>query len=150
MAKKTRRAAKGKKPKARAQKKRGAPDGLDFDHLFLATRDFERTWKFWTQVVGLKAISRWGSPEYAGSIALGSGSIVIAHGEEGFYDELGYTSEVGKPQLYVRTRDVDALHRQMVSRGANIVRSPLATHFGLRCFSVEGPDGMVVVFVQSK
>lgn len=150
MAKKPKRAVKRKRPKSGTPKKSSAGSGLDFDHLFLATRDFERAWKFWTQAVGLKGISRWGSPEYAGSIALGGGSIVIAQGEEGFYDELGYTSEVGKPQLYVRALDVDALHRQMVSRGVNIVRSPLTTHFGLRCFSVEGPDGMVVVFTQKR
>lgn len=150
MAKKPKRAAKRTKPIRGKPRKSGAGAGFDLDHLFLATRDFERTWKFWTQVVGLKGISRWGSPEYAGSIALGGGSIVIAQGEEGFYDELGYTSEVGKPQIYLRTHDVDALYRQMVARGANIVRSPLTTHFGLRCFSVEGPDGMVVVFVESK
>ncbi len=143
--------AAARKKRRRAKLKAKASGGaLDFDHLFLATRDFERTWKFWTEVVGLKGRSRWGRPEYAGEIALGGGSIVVAQGEEGFYDELGYTSEVGKPQLYVRTRDADALYRQMVGRGANVVRSPLTTHFGLRCFSVEGPDGMVVVFVQGK
>lgn len=150
MAKKAKRLAAGMKRRGAKPKAKRSSSALDFDHLFFATRDFERTWKFWTEVVGLKGNSRWGSPEYAGSIGLGGGSIVVAEGEEGFYDELGYTSEVGKPQLYVRTRDADALYRQMVSRGANIVRSPLTTHFGLRCFSVEGPDGMVVVFVQGQ
>jgi len=133
-----------------APKKSRAGDSFEFDHMFLATRDFAKTWKFWTEVVGLKAESKWGDPEYAGSVKLGSGSIVVAQGEEGFYDELGYTSEVGKPQIYVRTRDVDGLYRQMVGRGVNVVRSPLTTHFSRRCFSVEGPDGMVVVFIAAK
>jgi catechol 2,3-dioxygenase-like lactoylglutathione lyase family enzyme len=137
-------------PNRKTKAKPQGGDELAFDHVFLATRDFPRAWKFWTEVVGLKGASKWGTPEYAGSVKLGDGSIVVAQGEEGFYDELGYTSEVGKPQLYVRARDVDGLHRRMVERGANVVRSPLTTHFGLRCFSVEGPDGMVVVFVEAK
>jgi len=137
-------------PRRAAARKSPEADGLSFDHVFLATRDFARAWKFWTEVVGLKGQSKWGSPEYAASVKLGDGSIVMAQGEEGFYDELGYTSEVGKPQIYVRARDIDGLHRRMVDRGVNVVRSPLTTHFGLRCFSVEGPDGMVVVFVGAK
>lgn len=127
--------------------RRGAPPR--FDHLFLGTADFGKAWDFWTRVVGLAGQSRWGSPQYAGSVKLGGGgSITLAQGEEGPYDELGYSVENGRPQLYLRTSDVDSLHAAMKKRGAKVLRGPLTTHYGVRCFSLEGPDGLVVVVAQ--
>ena len=131
----------------RGPKKAKAP-AVELDHLFLGTRDFAGSWKFWSQVVGLVPQGTWGSPEYAGTLGAGGSSIVIAQGEEGPYDELGYDVANGKPQVYLRAPDVDKLHAAMVKRGAKVLRTPLTTHYGARCFSVEGPDGMVVVFTQ--
>jgi predicted enzyme related to lactoylglutathione lyase len=82
-------------------------------------------------------------------VGLGEASITMAQGEEGPYEELGYTVRNGALQVYLRTDDVDALHAAMAKRGAKVLRAPLSTHYGARCFSVEGPDGMVVVFTQS-
>jgi len=137
----------GLKARAAPRRSGGAPE---FDHLFVGTADFAKAWDFWTQVVGLTGESKWGSPEYAGSVRLGGGSVTVAQGEEGPYDELGYTVENGKPQLYLSTPNVDKLHGQMAKRGAKVLRAPLTTHYGARCFSVEGPDGMVVVFTQRR
>ena len=125
----------------------GAPE---FDHLFLGTADFGKAWGFWRQVVGLEGLSKWGSPKYAGSVRLGGGSITLAQGEEGPHEELGYVVANGKPQLYLRTSDVDKLHAQVAKRGAKVLRAPLTTHYGARGFSVEGPDGMVVVFSEER
>ncbi len=122
----------------------------EFDHIFLGTADFAKAWDFWTNVVGLKGKSKWGSPEYGGTLKLGGGSIALAQGEEGRYEELGYTVSNGNPQLYLRTADVDRLHGQMVKRGAKVLREPQTTHYGARCFSIEGPDGLVVVFTEKR
>ena len=149
-------AVKSKVPKRRAARtKRETRDTpkvplIEFDHLFIGTANFAAAWDFWTTTLGLPAQSKWGSPEYAGSIHLGTGGVTLAQGEEGPYDELGHHVMNGKPQLYLRTKDVDALHKQLAGRGAKVLRTPLTTHYGARCFSVEGPDGMVVVITQAK
>jgi predicted enzyme related to lactoylglutathione lyase len=145
------RAYKGRKKRGgRARKPRPKGGALEVDHLFLGTSDFARAWSFWTDVVGLRGEGKWGDPEYAGSVRAGGASLVLAQGEEGPHDELGYDVENGKPQLYLRCPDVDSLHARLVKRGAKVLRAPLTTHYGARCFSVEGPDGMVVVFTEKR
>lgn len=151
-------AAKGKRKKASTRTARGPgtkasrPAGtrIEVDHLFLGTSDFAASWRFWTETVGMEGLSAWGEPEYAGSVKLGKGSITVAEGEEGPYEELGYDVRHGQPQLFLRTDNLTALHRRMKSRGARVLAGPLKTHWGARCFSVEGPDGMVIVFVEGK
>ena len=139
-------ARRGKRPRTTKPK----PPTVEFDHLFIGATSFAISWDFWTRVMGLEATSKWGNPEYAGTVALGAGSVTVAQGEEGPYDELGYHVMNGKPQLYLRTKDVDALHKKLAGHGAKVLRGPLTTHYGARCFSVEGPDGMVVVITQAK
>jgi hypothetical protein len=123
---------------------------LELDHLFLGTADFGASWSFWSQTVGLEGLSSWGDPKYAGSLKLGGGSITVAETAEGPYGELAYEVRHGRPQLFLRTVDLDALHRRMVKRGATVLAGPLTTHWGARCFSVKGPDGLVVVFVEGR
>ncbi len=43
--------------------------------------------------------------------------------------------------VYVRVPDVDAVHEELVSRGANILRPPEDEPYGMRDFVVEGPEG---------
>lgn len=147
--------AKKKAPKKReATPKRKAATkparGIEVDHMFIGTSDFAGSWRFWTEVVGLKGRGKWGSPEHAGTLGAGHAAITIAQGQEGPHDELGYAVSNGRPQLYLRARDIDALHARMAKRGAKVLRAPLTTHYGARCFSVEGPDGMVVVFTEKR
>jgi hypothetical protein len=139
-------AAKGK----RKGKEGGAAPAVEFDHLFVGTSSFAEAWRFWTHVVGLEGRAQWGNPVYAGTLGAGASSITVAQGEEGPYEELGYEVKNGRPQVYMRAASVDKLHRAMVKRGAKVLRGPLTTHYGARCFSVEGPDGMVVVFEQAR
>ena len=42
---------------------RAKPPGIEFDHLFLGTSDFNGSWRFWTEVVGLPGRAKWGKPE---------------------------------------------------------------------------------------
>jgi len=158
MAKEPRGRRKRAAPRRRAPKaakgRKGAPrppgHGVELDHLFLGTSDFAASWSFWSDTVGLEGLSSWGDPKYAGSLRLGGGSITVAAGEEGPYEELKYEVEHGRPQLFLRTPDLSALHRRMVARGATVLAGPLTTHWGARCFSARGPDGLVVVFVEGK
>ncbi len=141
--KRSKRAPRRPPPKAPAS-------GVEFDHLFIGTSEFQGSWRFWTEVIGLAGQGKWGNPECAGTVSAGGGSFTIAQGEEGPYEELGYDVTNGKPQLYLRTPDIDKLHAEVVKRGAKVLRPPLTTHYGAKCFSVAGPDGMVVVFTEKR
>ncbi len=135
---------------ARRPASKAEPRGVEFGHLFIGTADFAGSCKFWTEVVGLRGQGKWGNPEYAGTVGAGSGSFTIAQSEEGPCDELGYKLMSGNPQLSLRAPHINKLHAKLAKRGAKVLRPPLTTHYGVRCFSVEGPDGMAVLFTEKR
>jgi len=47
----------------------------------------------------------------------------------------------GQGALYVFARDVDALHREFVSKGAAIIKPPQDYDYGMRDFDLDDPDG---------
>ena len=51
--------------------------------------------------------------------------------------------------LYVYVDDVDALHAELVARGADIMYAPAAMEYGLREIRVRDPHGYVLAFGMS-
>jgi catechol 2,3-dioxygenase-like lactoylglutathione lyase family enzyme len=47
---------------------------------------------------------------------------------------------------YVRVEDVDALHAELVERGADLLHGPVDQAYGLREIRVRLPDGYVLAF----
>ena len=47
---------------------------------------------------------------------------------------------------YVYVDDVDALHGELVERGAEIIQAPMEQPYGLRELRVRDPDGYVLAF----
>jgi len=50
--------------------------------------------------------------------------------------------------LFQWVRDVDAYHREVVSRGARVSSPPANQPYGLREFAVEDPNGVGIIFGQ--
>ncbi len=122
---------------------------LGLNHLFLPTQGFQASWDFWTRVVGLPAEASRGEGDHrAGLLKFGGARLLVSGEPEGFSEELGWQAEHGRPQIFVSVRGLDALCKSMKARGAHVLRGPVKTHWGPRAFSVEAPDGMVVVFVE--
>jgi catechol 2,3-dioxygenase-like lactoylglutathione lyase family enzyme len=48
--------------------------------------------------------------------------------------------------LYVYVDDVDALHAELVERGADILNAPVETGYGLREIRVRDPEGYILAF----
>jgi uncharacterized glyoxalase superfamily protein PhnB len=48
--------------------------------------------------------------------------------------------------VYVYVDDVDALHEELVGRGADLVHGPVEQGYGLREIRVRDPDGYVLAF----
>jgi uncharacterized glyoxalase superfamily protein PhnB len=48
--------------------------------------------------------------------------------------------------LYVYVDDVEALHEELVERGADILNQPVDTEYGLREIRVRDPHGYVLAF----
>lgn len=54
--------------------------------------------------------------------------------------------KAGQSAIYVFVTDVDALHRELKSRGANIVNAPRDYPYGMRDFDVQDLDGNSLCF----
>ena len=54
--------------------------------------------------------------------------------------------KAGQSAIYVFVTDVDALHRELKSRGARIVNAPRDYPYGMRDFDVEDLDGNSLCF----
>lgn len=54
--------------------------------------------------------------------------------------------KAGSSAIYVFVTDVDALHRELRSRGARIVNAPRDYPYGMRDFDVEDLDGNSLCF----
>jgi len=123
--------------------------GLELDHLYIPTSNFDEAWKFWIEVVGLTAVRTWGEgPHRAGQATAGETRFVIARVDGGTKEEFGYTTQHGKPEIFIRTSQIDQQYNRAKSRGAKFVRALFKTHWGPRAFSVEGPDLTVVTFIE--
>jgi catechol 2,3-dioxygenase-like lactoylglutathione lyase family enzyme len=48
--------------------------------------------------------------------------------------------------LYVYVEDVEALHEELVERGADILSAPVDTEYGLREIRVRDPHGYILAF----
>ena len=121
------------------------------DHLYIPTRDFEKAWKFWSEVSGGDVTATWGeSGHQAGQVTLGGLNIVIAQEDEALEDpELGYRVQYGRPIIHFATPNVDKLSRDLVRRGASILRGPKTTHWGKKALTVRAGES-VIAFVEVK
>ena len=54
----------------------------------------------------------------------------------------------GIGSCYVYVSDADALHRELVSKGANVIGEPVSRPWGLREFRVLDPEGNQLTFGQ--
>lgn len=132
-------------------KKIPVPDVPALDHLYIATRNFEKAWAFWGEASGAEVVSLWGESDHqAGEVILGGLRVVIAQEDEVLEDpELGYRVQYGRPILHYATPNLDKLYRDLANRGASILRGPLTTHWGKRVMTVKAGDA-VVAFVEVK
>jgi predicted enzyme related to lactoylglutathione lyase len=118
-------------------------------HLFLPVSRFGEGWEFWTRILGLEARAEWGEGTgKAGMAGLGGAHVVVSGEPAGPSPEFGYASRHGVPQVFLAAEGLDALCAAVKGRGGKVLREPFRTHWGPRCFTVEGPDGLVVGFLE--
>ena len=105
-------------------------DGID--HLYIATRDFDRALEFW-QGLGFAVTTSWGDDEHRGvHLESGGARLVLAEDEP-----TGVT-------VHFATDDLDAFSLMIEGQGGGTVETPAqATHWGTRWMRVRDPEGAV-------
>ncbi len=127
-----------------------------FHHVCVKTRDWERTMRFYCEVLGCQEKVAWRSaPERAVMLDAGGGNYVEV------FEDLAYTPTANGSILHfaVRTNEVDELAKRVRAFGAKITVEPknvtIPNHTALgpvpvRIFFCEGPNGEIVEFLQNE
>jgi uncharacterized glyoxalase superfamily protein PhnB len=102
-------------------------------------QDVRRSLEHYRNVFGFRTEFTHGEPaSYAGLERDG----VILHLQAARDSKLN----AGQSAIYVFVTDVDALHRELKSRGARIVNGPKDYPYGMRDFDVQDLDGNSLCF----
>ena len=106
--------------------------------VLLHPRDWERSFHFYRNVLGLKIYREWRG---AAVFFLGGGFLELSG--QGGEDAVGDT-----PQLWLQVADLEAEHRRLREAGVAIAEAPVRKPWGLDEMRVEDPDGFRLVFVE--
>ena len=140
-------------PAHAASKSPGEPP--EFANVRLLVRDFGASWRFYHDLLGLRPQSGNGEGPYAEFVWNGVARLGIfdarlmaaAVGLEA--REASPTLDVGHCTVVFEVEDVDARHRELRDRGANILAPPTdRPAWSLRTLHLRDPDGNVVEFYQ--
>jgi predicted enzyme related to lactoylglutathione lyase len=109
--------------------------------VLLHPTDFERSFRFYTESLGLHVYREWSSGSARGVVFfLGGGFLELSGSSR------AETSEsVG---LWLQVPDVDALGHELEEAGVDIIEVPTDKPWGLREMQVRDPDGLSIVIVE--
>jgi predicted enzyme related to lactoylglutathione lyase len=109
--------------------------------VLLRPTDFERSFRFYTESLGLHVYRQWSSGSTRGVVFFLGGGFL----------ELSGSSRTGTSEsvaLWLQVRDVDAAGRDLEEAGVDIVELPTDKPWGLREMQVQDPDGLKIVIVE--
>ena len=109
--------------------------------MLLRPIDFERSFRFYAETLGLHIYREWGSGSIRGVVFFLGGGFL----------ELSGASHVKSSEnisLWLQVRDVDAVGRELEDAGVEILEPPTDKPWGLREMWVKDPDGVRLVIVQ--
>ena len=109
--------------------------------ILVRPADFERSFRFYAQTLGLHIYREWGSGSTRGVVFfLGGGFLELSGSSEAASNE--------KVSLWLQVRHVDAVGRELEFSGVDIVETPVDKPWGLREMRVQDPDGVRLVIVE--
>lgn len=109
--------------------------------VLLRPADFERSYRFYRDVVGLHCFREWGRDAHRGAVFFTGG---------GYLELSGRNDDRPSPEklaLWWQVRDVDAEVARLADAGVEVVEGPVDKPWGLREARVLDPDGLLLVLV---
>src|SRR5215210_5139011 len=108
--------------------------------VLLRPADFERSFRFYAQTLGLHIYREWGSGPTRGVVFFLGGGFLELSGSSN-------TTSSEKVSLWLQVRDVDAVGRKLKDSGAEIIEAPVDKPWGLREMRIQDPDGVRLIIV---
>ncbi len=109
--------------------------------VLLQPTDFGRSFRFYSETLGLHVYREWGSEANRGVVFfLGGGFLELSGSSR--------TKTSGNVSLWLQVRDVDAVGRRLEDVGVEVLERATDKPWGLREMAIRDPDGMSVVIVE--
>ena len=109
--------------------------------LLVHPTEFERSFRFYTESLGLHVYREWSSGSTRGVVFfLGGGFLELSGSSR--------TAASESAGLWLQVRDVDAAGRDLEEVGVDIIEVPTEKPWGLREMQVRDPDGLSIVIVE--
>ena len=109
--------------------------------VLLRAANFERSFRFYAQILGLHVYREWESGPTRGVVFfLGGGFLELSGSSDAPSGE--------KVSLWLQVRDVDAVGEELEGTGVDIVEPLVDKPWGLRKMRAQDPDGVKLVFVE--
>jgi len=109
--------------------------------VLLRPTDFERSFRFYAENLGLHVYREWGRGSTRGVVFFLGGCFLELSGAS----RTGTSESVG---LWLQVRDVDAVGRELDEAGVDIIELPTDKPWGLREMQVRDPDELSIVIVE--
>jgi predicted enzyme related to lactoylglutathione lyase len=103
--------------------------------------DFERSFRFYAESLGLHVFREWGSGSSRGAVFfLGGGFLELSGSSR--------TTAGENTGLWLQVRDVNAVGREVGDAGVEIIEPPTDKPWGLREMQIRDPDGLKIAVVE--
>jgi predicted enzyme related to lactoylglutathione lyase len=109
--------------------------------VLLQPTDFERSFRFYAESLGLPVYREWGSGSTKGVVFFVGGGFLELSGSS----RTGASESVG---LWLQVQDVDAVGRELEEASVEVFESPTDKPWGLREMQLRDPDGLSIVIVE--
>jgi catechol 2,3-dioxygenase-like lactoylglutathione lyase family enzyme len=125
-------------------------DPIQFARVRLLVKDFDKSWRFYRDVLGLTPARGHGQPPY-GEFVWGKDAIVSLFDRKlmalavGLHPGRYSRASVGRSLLNFEVKDVDALAKRLRRRGVRLLRGPTdRPDWSLRTIHLRDPDGYLI------
>ncbi len=109
--------------------------------VLLRPTDFELSFRFYAESLGLHVYREWGSGSTRGVVFFLGGGFLELSGSS----RMTASENIG---LWLQVRDVDAAGHELKNAGVDIIELPTDKPWGLREMQLRGPDGLRIVIVE--
>jgi len=112
----------------------------------LVVGDVESALDYYRDKLGFEGHAWEDNPTHYGYARRGGCNVHFCHAEgaEPTPNHLAFPPDMF--DLYVYVDDVEAIHEELVARGADILHAPVDTEYGMRDFRVRDPHGYILAF----
>jgi predicted enzyme related to lactoylglutathione lyase len=109
--------------------------------VLLRPTDFERSFRFYAECLGLHVYRQWSSGSTRGVVFFLGGGFLELSGSS----RTGTSESIG---MWLQVRDVNVAGRELEEAGVDIIEPPTDKGWALRELQIRDPDGLRIVIVE--